>query len=273
MPSILPIWPTFPTPLSVLWAWRQRIFSKEGLGLANILQAVHRRVVVALPGNSIAFFVQHVLIIVLLLCTALQLRGQQGLEAPFARDKMQEDLQLFQQIRDAANSGVYKYRSKAQIDSIYTWAFQALNTATTYRDFYNILWQITDFEGSLHNGLRLPSKLRKSLREEPGGYFPWPIKLVEGAPLMNSAKGPIPLGAELLSINGEALHSILPKLYKYYTTDGLNISGKCIGINDAFAYYYRLHYGPTEAFTVRYRAHGSARVSPGSTAPVSASPS
>lgn len=40
--------------------------------------------------------------------------------------------------------------------------------------------------------------------------------------------------------------------YKYYTTDGYNISGKSIGINSSFAKYFEMEYGSKKKFAVEY---------------------
>lgn len=38
--------------------------------------------------------------------------------------EMQKDLQVFRDIREQVNSGLYSYRTKEEIDSIYSWAFE-----------------------------------------------------------------------------------------------------------------------------------------------------
>ncbi|UGU17849.1 S41 family peptidase [Sinomicrobium kalidii] len=70
----------------------------------------------------------------------------------------------------------------------------------------------------------------------------------------------IPLGTRIVSINGRPMETVISALYKYYTTDGVNITGKAIGINFSFARYYRLHYGLENTFEVCYIPHGSHNV-------------
>jgi hypothetical protein len=184
---------------------------------------------------------------------SFSLFAQNSIDDSFSQKKMQKDLELFKNIRKKANSGLYKYRTKNEIDSIYNWAENQIEKSSTYRDFYNIIWELTDFEGSLHNGLSLPKKINTSLRVEQTGYFPFPLKLIEGKLRMNMDSAQIPLGAEIISINNTPIKDILPNLYKYYTTDGFNKTGKTIGINGSFSYYYRLHYGQQEQFLVTYK--------------------
>lgn len=170
---------------------------------------------------------------------------------------MRKDLEVFKNIRVKANSGLYKYRAKEQIDSIYHWAENEIDKSSTYLDFYNIICQLTDFEGSLHNNTGFPEKYLKNLRKESYGYFPYPIKWIDGKWIINFENGEIPLGAEIISINNISISEIIKNLYKYYTTDGQNITGKRIGIRTSFSKYYRLNYGQKESFQVVFKKYNS----------------
>jgi len=173
---------------------------------------------------------------------------------------MKKDFEIFKEIRLKANSGLYKYRTKEQIDSTYNWAENEINKSSTYLDFYNIICELTDFEGSLHNDTDFPSKYWKSLRDESYGYFPYPIKWIDGKWRLNFNKGDIPLGAEIISINQSPISEIIQNLYKYYTTDGVNTTGKRIGLRTHFSRYYRWHYGLTKDFDVKYRLENSNQI-------------
>lgn len=181
----------------------------------------------------------------------------QSVDDSFSQKKMRNDLEVFKEIRVTTNSGLYKYRTSREIDSIYNWAVNQIEKSSTYGDFYNIISQLTDFEGSLHNDTGMPEKLNQSLKNEQSGYFPYPIKWIEGKWIINYNKGEIPLGAEIVSINNDKIQNIVKNLYKYYTTDGINTTGKKIGINRNFSRYYRLKYGSKDSFKVAYKKHNS----------------
>ena len=195
----------------------------------------------------------------LLLISSIVVLGQ-SIDEPFSKKKMRKDLEVFKEIRLKANSGLYKYRTEQQIDSIYNWAEKEIEKSSTYLDFYNIICQLTDFEGSLHNDTDFPSKYWKSLRNEPYGYFPYPIKWVDGKWRINFDIGEIPLGAEIISINQRPISEIIQNLYKYYSTDGINTTGKRIGLRTHFSRYYRWNYGLTEDFEVQYKLPSSSQV-------------
>jgi len=139
-------------------------------------------------------------------------------------EKLKKDLTIFREIREKANSGLYKYRTKQQIDSIYSWAFSQIKEPKELIEFYKIILQITDFEGSLHNDTTLPDDFEKKY-SSGNVFFPYPIKLIENRLVLNFENSEIPLGSQIFSINGIETQKLLASLYKYYTTDGYNITG------------------------------------------------
>jgi hypothetical protein len=181
----------------------------------------------------------------------------QSIDEPFSIEKMEKDLEVFKEIRQKANSGLYKYHTKQQIDSLYEWAGNEIQNITTYIGFYNLISTLTDFEGSLHNNTSLPQKYLKSILSEEGGYFPYPLKWIEGRWLVNYKDGDLPLGAEITAINDVPISEVIVNLHKYYTTDGVNTTGKRIGISSAFSRYYRYHYGLKDTFEISFIAPNS----------------
>lgn len=199
------------------------------------------------------------IIFILSLVSCVTVLGQ-SIDEAFSKKKMRKDLQVFKEIRLKANSGLYKYRTAQQIDSIYNWAEKQIEKSSTYLDFYNIICQLTDFEGSLHNNTYFPSKYWKNLRKESSGYFPYPIKWIDGKWRINYENGEIPLGAEIVSINQKLISEIIRSLHKYYSTDGTNLSGKRIGLRTHFSRYYRWNYGLTKEFEVKFKPQDSNQV-------------
>lgn len=192
----------------------------------------------------------------LFLITSIIAFGQ-TIDEPFSKKKMRKDLEVFREIRLKANSGLYKYRTKEQIDSIYYWAEKEINNLSTYRDFYNLISTLTDYEGSLHNNTLFPKKRLKTIQNEKSGYFPFPIKIVENKALLNFQTDKIPLGTEIISINDREISDIIPSTYKFYTTDGINKTGKQIGINSSFSKYYRYLFGLENEFKITFKIKDS----------------
>jgi len=187
----------------------------------------------------------------------LQISGfGQSIDDSFSQKKMKKDLAVFKEIRQKVNSGLYKYRTKEQIDSTYNWAEEKINSLSTYRDFFNLIAKLTDYEGSLHNETNMPHKRWQKVRKEENGYFPLPVKCIQDKWIINYADGPIPLGTELVEINDTPIAELVAKLDMYYTTDGNNLSGKKLGVSTHFARYYRLAFGLQDSFRIRLKRKG-----------------
>ncbi|AWK04963.1 peptidase S41 [Flavobacterium crocinum] len=186
--------------------------------------------------------------IVLLFCLPILLFSQ---NEKLSAEKLKQDLTIFKEIREKANSGLYKYRTKQQIDSIYSWALKQLNKPKELIEFYKIILQITDFEGSLHNDTTLPDDFEKQY-SSGNVFFPYPVKLIEDKLIVNFQNNEILLGSQILSINGIKTKKLLSSFHKYYTTDGYNITGKSIGIGSSFAKYFEMEYGSKKKFVVEY---------------------
>ena len=190
---------------------------------------------------------------IFLLCLfSANLIFSQSIDDSISLKTMQKDLSVFKSIRHNVNSGLYKYRSKEQIDSIYKWAENKIKKTSTYRDFFNIIIKLTDYEGSCHNSTLLPNKMWDYLKNEKYGYFPYPIISIEGKWIINYQNGNIPLGSEIISINKKPISQIINEIQIYSSTDGINKTGKKNDIKSKFYKYYRYYYGLQKNFEVDY---------------------
>ncbi len=187
----------------------------------------------------------------LFIITALSLRGQNAYDKPFGKKQLVEDFHLFQKMRQLTNSGLYKYRTKTEMDSIFNWGLNQITDKTSLLDFYKIILTVTDLEGSCHNGDFLPQGVRDSIRKEVS-FFPLPVKIIEGRLLVNTNYGQIPLGSQIIKINDVPIDTIIIRLDKYYTTDGFNITGKRFGLAFKFGVNYRYEFGSQKEFIVEF---------------------
>lgn len=164
--------------------------------------------------------------------------------------QMQQDLNIFRAIRQKANSGFYRYRSPASIDSIYQWATAQCRQPARLTDFYKTLLVLTDFEGSNHNSTDLPEDLTAYLPE--GAYHvPFYGKLVEGHLVVNNDSLEIPVGSRIWCINGRDEAQLRRDFTKYYTTDGYNQTRKHKATAEgSLGARYWLQYGAEDSFRI-----------------------
>ncbi|HEY9258514.1 S41 family peptidase, partial [Chitinophaga sp.] len=171
--------------------------------------------------------------------------------------EMKEDLQLFLDIRKKANSGLYRYRSQQQIDSIYKWAFREVRQPMSTLDFYKIILQLTDFEGSCHNYTEPAADLVRYYNQQRG-FFPFALKYIEGNIVFNSKTTQIPVGSRVISINGVEDKQLMQSFYKYMTADGFTQTAKLSGsVNRSYGLRYLYEYGIQDSFAIRFSSPGS----------------
>ncbi len=175
----------------------------------------------------------------------------------FSKQKMLEDYDIFCSIFKAANAGLYKYRDSVDIHKKFEKNRNKIKDDTSYRIFYNILWNSIDYTGSCHNTLAYPDSIDAYLNKQEV-YFPLPLKCIDGKLYTNHAHNEIPTGSEILSINGVGTKSFSRELAQYVSTDGFNTTGKFASIEtDWLPFYIYLAYGPQESFDIRFTHRGN----------------
>jgi hypothetical protein len=173
--------------------------------------------------------------------------------------EMKQDLNVFLDIRKKVNSGLHRYRSPKQIDSIYKWAFKQVRKPMSTVAFYRIILQLTDFEGSCHNYTE-PDAALVSYYNRQRGFFPFALKYIEGKMVFNSQTTQIPVGARIMSINGVGEKELMQSFFKYITADGFTQTEKLSGsVNKSYGLRYLYEYGIKDSFAIRFIAPGTAR--------------
>jgi hypothetical protein len=164
-----------------------------------------------------------------------------------------EDFSTFRTVFEKANSGLYRYYSKQEIDSVFSINKNKINNKTTYQEFYNLVWNVIDYTGSCHNNLRLPEYL-KTLLFRKDIFFPIPIKYIDGKLYSNINSNDIPVGAEIISVNGIKATEFSNQIAKYRSTDGINQTSKYNFIQTDWAPLYIYHaYGEKDEFNINYK--------------------
>jgi hypothetical protein len=189
----------------------------------------------------------------LLIALGVQAQPQADYSQPVGKAKLRGDYDFFRRVRNQTNSGLFKYRSPKEIDSVYNWGYQQIRDSTSLIEFYRIILVVTDFEGSTHNNTALPSKALNQINTQASGFFPLPVAYIQGKLVINTQFSTIPLGAELIQLNGMPIDEILNRLHKYYTTDGFNLSGKYESLKQRFSRSYWYEFGPMDTFSIAYR--------------------
>ncbi|MDQ0109688.1 hypothetical protein J2T02_004832 [Chitinophaga terrae (ex Kim and Jung 2007)] len=190
---------------------------------------------------------------------ALLFPGYIAAAQQLSKSSLLEDFSVFQSVFEQANAGLYKYHSKQEVDSAFAAGRLQINDQTGYRDFYNIVWKIVDFTGSCHNQLDYPDAVDSVLNRKKI-FFPLPLRYLSGKLYTGMALGNIPLGKEIVSVNGVAAPEFAKAVSRYVSTDGHNETGKYafLKTNWTPAYIYRA-YGEQDSFLVVIKDNGLVR--------------
>jgi len=169
------------------------------------------------------------------------------------KPKCLEDFQTFKGIFEKGNSGLYRYYTKQEVDSVFSINLNKINDKTTYLEFYNLIWNVVDYTGSCHNNLRFPEYL-KTLLFRKNIFFPIPLKYIEGKLYSNINSDDIPVGAEIISVNGIKATEFANRISKYRSTDGVNQTSKYNFIQTNWTPFYIYNaYGEKEEFSIKYK--------------------
>jgi hypothetical protein len=181
------------------------------------------------------------------------------LDGQFSPDQFVEDLRTFRSIREKANSGLYVYRTRKQIDSIYQQAeIEARNSKNIF-DFYKVIANVTGFEGSCHNYTDLPNHASYYLTQKPE-YLPITLKNMDGRLLQDSKDVALPLGAEILSINGVPAKEMISRFSKYYFSDGYSMPYKeTAGFERGMLDKFYIEFGTHKNYVISYQWNGNVK--------------
>lgn len=170
---------------------------------------------------------------------------------------MKKDLSLFRDIREKANSGLYRYRNKKSVDSIYKWASRSITKPLPTTEFFKIILVLTDFEGSCHNYTEVSQDLLNFLLRQKA-FFPYALKYIGGNIIFNNSETAIPVGSRILSINEIPDTALMASFYKHFPADGFTVTEKLsASVDRSFGIRYLLEYGLKDSFVIEFNEPGS----------------
>jgi hypothetical protein len=176
----------------------------------------------------------------------------------YAATSLQQDFRVFRSVLEKAHPGVYTYTSKNEMDNCFDSVYRTLSEPVEMRAFHQKLSYIINKIGCSHTNLYLPKTYYDTILER-NNFFPVPIMYVDGGLYINSDMWPIPVGAHIISINGNAAGQMMQRIYDYNVPDGRNKNYNLSQAAAEFAYNYFLSYGPCINFKIEYASPGSSK--------------
>ncbi|MEM9895604.1 MAG: S41 family peptidase [Bacteroidota bacterium] len=188
--------------------------------------------------------------IVLLLLLFLSLHQVDGqLLSP---SDMQEDFTIFKESVKEIHPGLYWYADAAEIDSRFQKIEKQITNELEIGSFYGLLQKFYAEIRCGHSWMSMPyrwvKKLDRGPHTIPAGFYLEKDRIVVFRDLTKEEK--LPIGDEVISINGISSKRLLDTLKQYTPTDGYAETRQIRILASNFSRYYQLHYGVDSVFEI-----------------------
>jgi len=171
-----------------------------------------------------------------------------------APEKLREDVDFLFKNLEEIHPNLYAYTDKSVIDELRSDLNYRLDHPMTRIEFYKEVAPVVAALNDGHTHIYPPFKEKTRYAEAGGLYFPLDICIFDGdktiAERDYSGSG-IPIGSELLSVNGILAKEILESLRRYVSAEREAFANACI--ERRFREYLWVGYGPCDIFLVEVK--------------------
>lgn len=156
-------------------------------------------------------------------------------------DQLRSDFTLFRQALQEAHPGLYRYNSRAYMDSLFRQTEVQLNREMTQQEFYQQLLLVVSQVKCGHTKLHPDNNWTDNYFYGQDKVFPYKLFFRdEKAYITDRFDGLMPeaKGLEVTSINGTPMTEVIDKLLSAFLSDGNNTTFKYIEMSKYFSAYY-----------------------------------
>ena len=169
-------------------------------------------------------------------------------------DALHEDLKATRSLLERMHPGLHLYVNADELGRKFDAVEAAIVEPLTAAEFLVKLASPIESIRCGHTYLMLPPGQMQMLHQR-GRMFPLPIVFLEGTALVDHKKAALPLGAEILSINGVSMDDLVELLQPLVPCDGFVANSRLTNLAVEFADAYAIGVGQRRSFRVTYRLH------------------
>ncbi len=164
----------------------------------------------------------------------------------------------FDQLRGALESNhpdLYRYETPTGLEVDFASARDSLRGGMSEAEFFRTMAPLVARCHCGHTSIRHSARFYNAL-EASGLVLPLGIYLDGGTARIDADYGSnsgIPLGSEVLAINGREIAEVVERMKAGISADARNDSAKAYRLNRSFFLYYHLFWGETPGFSIRFR--------------------
>lgn len=180
-------------------------------------------------------------------------------EIRFSLSELQKDFSVFRGAFEEIHPGLYWHISKNGLDQQFDKAYGMLSDGMTEQELYLHLAPIVSGMGCGHSSIGLSDQTTESINEN-GKFLPVDIRIIggKGYCYRNHVSDPsiIPVGSEILSINGQQMSFLIQYFQTLIPHDGYNTTFQHKMMEVLFGKLYHTAYGEHQAFEIEFLEDG-----------------
>ena len=183
--------------------------------------------------------------------------AQNPARGTFSAQELKNDFNIFKSALQEGHPGIYRYNSKAKMDSIFRSAEISINRPMNEREYKILLSKVAEHLGCGHLAVLAPKTDQDNFDKQPSAV-PFQVYYSGGKLFVLTNFSLIAdkgfLGAQIVSINGHLTRDLLNDIFAIIPADGNNKTYKYrnLSYSKYFTRYYYYLYGDTGSYTVEY---------------------
>jgi len=175
-------------------------------------------------------------------------------ERKWSVEELKEDLSVLRYSLEEGHAGLYRYSTKMEMDGLFDDAARALTKPLTELEFMRCVAPLIAAVHCGHTRSRFSEAFAANMEKRPV-YFPLGLKFMgrKAYLLRNLSDNPdLPMGGEVLSVNGLAMSEIIDRMQAIIPSDGRIETSKFrrMEIPRSFNVFYTILFGLTETYTL-----------------------
>jgi len=173
----------------------------------------------------------------------------------FGQQALQADYKVFRDTLRALHGGLYRYKTKKQMDALFAADEAKLTDSLMFREFFSLVSHTASAIEDGHTNVRLPDAV-KQFYTNKALLFPFQLRFFGARAYVTCEAHNFPAGTEIISINNVPVNTIKERMFTHMTSDGSTESEKYWKINQAdnmFFWMYNMIYGRQQKFNIVYR--------------------
>ncbi|MBN1791532.1 MAG: hypothetical protein JW830_13605 [Bacteroidales bacterium] len=171
----------------------------------------------------------------------------------YTPDQLRSDFMLFRQALQEAHPGLYRYNSRARMDSLFRQTETQLNHEMTQQEFYQLLLPVVSQVKCGHTKLHPDNNWTDNYFYGQDKVFPYKLFFRGKKAYITGSydeKMPEAKGLEVTSMNGIPMTEIIDKLLSAFFSDGSNTTFKYIEMSKYFSAYYANFFEAPDSFSI-----------------------